>query len=122
MTKRKATARNRRRKKADDDALQGPPAHETVLQRSDLDRRAEQELRTHTSSSPALAGGDVDADWARADSVGEEAPGGTVATPDQDVVDDLGDALGVSRSPDEPFRPSSEILEERDRRRRAQGD
>jgi len=45
-------------------------------------------------------------------------PGGTVATPDQDVVDDLGDALGVPRAPDEEFRTSTEILEGRDRYRR----
>lgn len=48
----------------------------------------------------------------------EDAPGGTVATPDQSVVDDLGAALGVPREPDEEFRPSVEILEERDRNRR----
>ena len=71
-----------------------------------------------TETSPALAGGDVGADWRRAASVGEEAPGGTVATPDQDVVDDLGDALGVPRAPDEEFRTSTEILEGRDRYRR----
>jgi hypothetical protein len=78
------------------------------------------ELREYTSSSPALAGGDPDADWRRADSVGEEAPGGTVATPDQSVVDDLGASLGVSRSPAEEVRSSAEILEGRDRNRRGQ--
>jgi hypothetical protein len=86
--------------------------------RSDREREAETERRAYTSSSPRLAGGDVDADWRRADSVGEEAPGGTVATPDQNVVDDLGAALGVPRELDEEFRPSTEILEYRDRHRR----
>ena len=38
-------------------------------------------------------------------------------TPERDVVDDIGAELGVSRRPDEVFRPSSEILEQRDRRR-----
>jgi hypothetical protein len=33
--------------------------------------------------------------------VGEEAVGGSVATPDQDRVDDIGNALGVPRAPDE---------------------
>ena len=69
-----------------------------------------------------LAGGDVDADWRRADGVGEEAPGGTVATPDQNVVDDLGDALGVPRAPDEEFPSSAEILEDRDRDRWEKGE
>jgi Family of unknown function (DUF6335) len=100
-----------------EEELQGPPAAETVMIRGDREREAEEELREHTASSPALAGGDVDADWQRADSVGEEAPGGTVATPDQDVVDDIGDALGVPRAPDEEFRTSTEILDGRDRHR-----
>ncbi|HET7342699.1 MAG TPA: DUF6335 family protein, partial [Methylomirabilota bacterium] len=86
-----------------EEELQGPPAAETVMIRTDREREAEEELRQHTASSPALAGGDVDADWQRAADVGEEAPGGTVATPDQDVVDDIGDALGVPRAPDEEF-------------------
>jgi hypothetical protein len=120
MKKRKKSARRHSPRKRDDDALLGPPARETVWLRSDQERQAEEELRAYTSSSPALTGGDVDADWRRADSIGEEAPGGTVATPDQDVVDDLGRALGVPRAPDEAFRPSSEILEARDRRRAEQ--
>jgi hypothetical protein len=39
-----------------------------------------------------LSGGDVDADWARAQSSGDEAVGGSVTTPDQDVVDEHADA------------------------------
>jgi hypothetical protein len=97
--------------------LQGPPARETIVLHGDREREVEGERRQYTESSPALAGGDVDADWQRAASVGEEAPGGTVATPDQAVVDEIGGALGVQRAPDEPFRSSAEILEERDRRR-----
>jgi hypothetical protein len=100
-----------------EEQLQGPPARETVMFRSDAEREAEADVRQYTQTSPRLTGGDVDADWHRADSVGEEAPGGTVATPDQNVVDDIGDALGVPRAPDEEFRSSSEILEGRDRYR-----
>jgi Family of unknown function (DUF6335) len=103
-----------------EEQLQGPPAAETILLHSDAEREAQEELRRYTQSSPRLTGGDVDADWRRADSVGEEAPGGTVATPDQDVVDELGDALGVPRGPDEEFRTSAEILDARDRNRAEQ--
>jgi uncharacterized protein DUF6335 len=103
-----------------EEKLQGPPAAETILLHSDAEREAQEELRRYTQSSPRLTGGDVDADWRRADSVGEEAPGGTVATPDQDVVDELGDALGVPRGPDEEFRTSAEILDARDRNRAEQ--
>jgi hypothetical protein len=49
--------------------------------------------------------------------VGDELPGGTVAVPDNDRVDDWAGALGVGRSPDSPVRTSAEILDSRDRRR-----
>ena len=93
--------------------LQGPPASETVFIRSDAEVRAEAGLPDRAR----LTGGDVDADWQRADDVGEEAVGGSVPTPDQDRVDDLGRALGVPRAPDEEVRASAEILEGRDRNR-----
>ena len=75
------------------------------------------ELAQYHDTSPVLAGADIDADWQRAAASGEEAVGGTVSTPDPDRVDNLGKAVGVERSADAPFRPSSEILDERDRRR-----
>jgi hypothetical protein len=49
--------------------------------------------------------------------VGDEEPGGTVSTPDHDLVDQWAGALGVERSPDSPVRSSAEVLESRDRRR-----
>ena len=100
-----------------EEQLQGPPARETTLLHDDRERAAEAHLHEFHDTSPRLTGGDVDADWERADHVGEEAVGGTVATPDQSVVDELGGALGVPRAPDEEVRTSSEILERRDRYR-----
>lgn len=49
--------------------------------------------------------------------VGDELPGGTVAVPDNDRVDEWASAFGVERSPDSPVRTSGEILASRDRRR-----
>jgi len=98
--------------------LQGPPAAETVIIRDDREREAEEHVAEYgRATSPRLTGGDPDADWERADHVGEEAVGGTVATPDQNVVDDLGGALGVPRGPDEEVRTSAEILRGRDAHR-----
>ena len=113
MTKKRSRAR-RPRKEAD---LQGPPPREAMLLRSDAERRAEEDIAARRDTSPRLTGGDIDADWQRAHLVGEEAPGGSVATPDQDRVDEIGGALGVPRGPDEEIRTSSEILDERDRHR-----
>jgi hypothetical protein len=54
---------------------------------------------------------DVDANWQRADSETEEGVGGTVATPDQDVVDEIGRALGVEQA---SVRSSEELLRDRE--------
>ena len=73
------------------------------------------ELREHHSRTPALSGGDLDADWARAD-IGDETVGGSAPTPDQDLVDQLGEAVGLTYEDNEPLH-SAEKVEERDRRR-----
>lgn len=70
----------------------------------------------YTSTSPELTGGDVDARWDQADMVGDEAVGGTVATPDQNVVEELGAAVGLDYD-DRVFLRTNDILEERDDRR-----
>jgi hypothetical protein len=56
-----------------------------------------------TNQSPAISGGDVDAAWDRADMAGEETVGGSVATPDQDRVDEIGAAAGLTYQDDEPL-------------------
>jgi len=91
----------------------GPPEPERESATGELLR----ELTEHTGVSPADTGGDVDADWQRAQSSGEETVGGTVATPDQSVVDELARPLGVERPPEAPIITSDEMLSARDRRR-----
>ena len=78
---------------------------------------AEQPVEVAEQPAARLTGGDVDADWRAAAASGEEAVGGSVATPDQDVVDELGEALGVAQEPDAEVRTSAEILAARDRHR-----
>jgi hypothetical protein len=90
-----------------------PPAQVLGLERE----RTREEAGFRQGTGPVLSGGDVDADWERADSVGEEGVGGTVATPDQDVVDEIGRALGVEQASDAEVRSSEELLRDRDRRR-----
>jgi hypothetical protein len=75
------------------------------------------DVAAHTETSPRLTGGDIDADWQGAYSSGEESVGGSVATPDQDIVDELGRALGIEQEADAPVRTSGEILRARDRLR-----
>jgi len=90
------------------------PAPET--ERGEFTELAET-VATQPGTSPVLSGGDVDADWGRAHLSGDEAVGGSVATPDQDIVDEIGHALGVEQAPDAPVQTSEEILRERDRQR-----
>ena len=73
-------------------------------------------LAKSTSGGAAITAGDVDADWESAESVGDEAPGGDNPTPDQDVVDDIGRALGVEYEDDEELQGGAEIAD-RDRHR-----
>ncbi len=73
-------------------------------------------LGQHPEASPALTAGDIDAKWTEADAIGDEAPGGDNPTPDQDRVDDIGKALGVSYEDNEELRGSDKIVE-RDRHR-----
>lgn len=74
------------------------------------------QLNKHTETSPALAGGDIDAKWQDAYAVGDEAPGGDNPTPGQDRVDDIGKALGVNYRRDEELKGGDEIAE-RDKHR-----
>lgn len=72
--------------------------------------------RLDDGSDARLAGGDVDANLEDANVVGEEGVGGTVATPDQDVVDELGAALGIEMD-DRSFLRVGDMLEQRDNQR-----
>ena len=68
-------------------------------------------LKKNNSASPRLTGGDVDANWQAAESQGDESPGGDNPTPDQDVVDEIGRALGVEYADDEELQGGAEITE-----------
>ena len=79
-------------------------------------RELHEKFKEHTETSPALTGGDVDADWESAYSVGDEAPGGDNPTPDQDIVDDIGKALGVQYEDNEELKGEKKISD-RDKNR-----
>lgn len=73
-------------------------------------------LSDFNEASAVLTGGDVDANFEQANAVGDESVGGTAPTPDMDVVDELGAAVGLEMD-DRAFLRTSEILEGRDDRR-----
>ena len=74
--------------------------------------------RRHAAGvDPLLTGGDPDERPENAAFVGDVAPGGDMPTPDQDQVDPIGRAMGVSEEDSGALRTSSELLDKRDRHR-----
>ncbi len=67
-------------------------------------RKLAERLREHTDTDPTLSGGDIDARWEDADSSGEEAVAGSTPTPGQNVVDEIGEAIGVTYQDDEELK------------------
>lgn len=72
-------------------------------------------LKEHHSLSPTLSGGDIDAAWDEAN-VGEESVAGGNPTPDQDVVEEIGEAMGLTYEDNEAIG-MEEKLGKRDRDR-----
>jgi hypothetical protein len=91
----------------------------------DLDRRgsavrtgraeAAQNIREHHGMD-GVTGGDPDVDIEDAYFAGEEAPGGDNPTPDQDIVEDIGKALGVTYNDNEELKGADKLVE-RDKHR-----
>lgn len=73
-------------------------------------------VHNYNEATAELTGGDIDANYEQANAVGDESVGGTVSTPDMDIVDDLGKAVGLEMD-DHNFLHTNEILEGRDDRR-----
>jgi len=61
--------------------------------------------------------GDPDDSGLRNEYVGEDMPGASTPTPDQNDVDEIGRAYGVQEDDGPELHASSEILKKRDRRR-----
>jgi uncharacterized protein DUF6335 len=67
-------------------------------------RKLAERLREHTDTNPTLSGGDIDARWDEADSAGDEAVGGSAATPEQNDSEELGRAVGVTYADNEELK------------------
>jgi hypothetical protein len=119
----KIPALNRERRRlaeTDEELMPSAPSTLGYASGSSAARSGSSELREslaqHTETGPALTGGDVDASWGDAYAVGDEAPGGDNPTPDQDIVDEIGKALGVQYEDNEELK-GAEKIQERDRHR-----
>ncbi len=79
-------------------------------------RHMQQEIKEQHGFSRDLGAGDPDVDIEDANFVGEEAVGGGNPTPDQDRVDEIGQAVGLEYEDNEPLHTTDKV-EERDRHR-----
>jgi hypothetical protein len=75
-----------------------------------------QRLRHNTDSSPKDAGGDLDATWEDVNASGSESVGGDNPTPDQSMVEENANAVGVNFEDNEELDFLDKI-ERRDRDR-----
>jgi len=75
-----------------------------------------QRLRNNTAASPKDAGGDLDATWEDVNDSGEESVGGDNPTPDQSMVEENANAMGVNFEDNEELEFIDKI-ERRDRDR-----
>lgn len=73
-------------------------------------------LRNNTAASPSDAGGDLDASWEDVNDSGSESVSGHNPTPDQSVVEENANAVGVSFEDNEELE-FLEKIERRDRDR-----
>ncbi len=98
----------------------GPPSSLNMHRRGSAARTGRSEMHVsqeeHRGMSPEITAGDVDVDVEDAYFTGDEAPGGDNPTPDQDVVDDIGKALGVEYQDAEELKAGDKVVE-RDRHR-----
>ncbi len=103
-----------------DETLRTPPSSLDMERKGTAARsgRAEmaQNARDHRGMSSDITGGDVDVDVEDAYFTGDEAPGGDNPSPDLEVVDDIGKALGVQYDDAEELK-SGDKLVERDKHR-----
>lgn len=72
-------------------------------------------FQENPNASPVLSGGDVDARW-EADAEGDEHVAGSMPTPGQNVVEEIGRAIGVTYQDGEELR-AGEKERSRDRTR-----
>jgi hypothetical protein len=109
---RKATRLDRPRRTLDE-TIPTPPSSLNMDRRGTAARTGRAELEqnrlVHGSMTRGITGGDVDVNLEQAYFSGDEAPGGDNPTPDQDVVDNIGRAIGIEYQDNEELRGSDKV-------------
>jgi Family of unknown function (DUF6335) len=115
-TKRRVTPRSRR---AEERPLPTPPSSLNMNRRGSAARTGRAEMKGSMEQHRGMgriSGGDIDVDLDQAYFTGDEAPGGDNPTPDQEVVDEIGEAIGVEYQDNEELG-TTEKVSKRDKHR-----
>ena len=111
---------NRPRRTLEDDTFPTPPSSLNMNRQGSAARTGRAELlenqQVHGSMTRGITGGDVDVNLEQAYFSGDETPGGDNPTPDQDVVEDIGRAIGIEYQDNEELRGSDKVAD-RDKHR-----
>ena len=96
-----------------DETVPTPPSSLNLDRRGSAARTGraelEQDRQVHGSMTRGITGGDVDVNLEQAYFSGDEAPGGDNPTPDQDIVEDIGRAIGIEYQDNEELRASDKV-------------
>jgi hypothetical protein len=114
----KAPRLNRARRTLEE-VVPTPPSSLNMNRHGSAARTGRAELAERLHEHPGMAAvtaGDVDVDLENAYFSGDEAPGGDNPTPDQDIVDDIGKALGVEYQDNEELQAADKVIK-RDKHR-----
>jgi len=95
--------------------LTDPEVQQELEAASRLKPNRQRGAKVKSSRAPQLSGGDLDADADETGS-GETAVGESVSTPDQDIVESLGKAVGLTYEDNEELDPVRKV-KKRDRKR-----
>jgi hypothetical protein len=109
-----------RKRRTLEDVIPTPPSSLDMKRRGTAARTGRaglaERLEEQRGMEPAITGGDVDVDLENAYFTGDEVPGGDNPTPDQEVVDDIGRALGVQYEDNEELKSADKVTQ-RDKHR-----
>jgi hypothetical protein len=94
------------------DPVTGPPSSLDMDRHGSAARTGRAEIAENLAKHRGMTGvtgGDPDVNIEEAYFGGDEAPGGDNPTPDQDIVDDIGKALGVEYEDNEELKASEKV-------------
>ena len=115
-----APARLARERRTLEEAVPTPPSSLNLDRHGSAVRTGRAEMAQNQANianmTPAINAGDVDVNVEDSYFTGDESPGGDNPTPDQDIVDEIGRALGVEYQDSEELRASDKVAE-RDKHR-----